>query len=68
MSARYAKPKPIPRFLIAWGAPGERRRLLLQGQVAREFPTYESAEMEAGRMNKVAEQKGVPWRYWPVQR
>ncbi len=68
MTARYNKPQPIPRTMIEWGATGQEPRLLLQGQVAREFPTFAAAEKEAHRLNGVAEQKGVPWRYWPVQR
>ena len=68
MSARYNNPKPIPRTMIEWGATGQEPRLLLQGQVAREFATYADAEKEARRLSKVAEQKGVPWRYWAVQR
>jgi hypothetical protein len=67
MTARYNKPAPIPRNMIEWGSPGE-TRILLQGQVAREFATYAAAEKEARRLNGVAEEKGVPWRYWPVQR
>jgi len=53
--------------MIEWGSPGD-ARILLQGQVAREFATYADAEKEARRLSKVAEQKGVPWRYWAVQR
>ncbi len=68
MSARYNKPAPTPQTVIEWGAKGQEPRVLLTGQVAREFPTFAAAEKEARRLNAVAEQKGVPWRYWPVQR
>ncbi len=68
MTASYNKPQPIPRCMIEWGATGQEPRLLLHGRVAREFPTFAAAEKEARRLNGVAEEKGVPWRYWPVQR
>lgn len=53
---------------IYWGAKGEDPRVLKQGQVPREFPTFADAEREAKRLNGVAEMKGVPWRYWAVVR
>jgi hypothetical protein len=68
VTARYNTPKPIPRIMIEWGAPNQEPRLLLRGQVAREFATFDAAEKEARRLSGVAGQKGVPWRYWPVQR
>ena len=68
MTARYTSPKPIPQNVIEWGATGQESHVLLHGQVAREFATFAAAEKEAHRLNAVAEQKGVPWRYWPVQR
>lgn len=68
MTVRYNSPKPIPRNMIEWGTTGQEPRILLQGQVAREFATFAAAQKEAARLNAVAEQKGVPWRYWPVTR
>lgn len=68
MTARYNKVAPIPQNVIAWGAPDQDPRILLHGQVAHEFATFAAAEQEARRLNARAEEMGVPWRYWPVQR
>lgn len=55
-------PPPTPATLTVVWADG-RRTPLKTGSVPREFVDREAATREAARLNRIAEQKGVDWRY-----
>lgn len=53
--------------VICFGDKGE-SKVLRQGLEPRLFKTFRDAEREAERLNRSAENAGVPWRYWASQR